>query len=957
MAIQNAEGYSKNCGVIAVGISDEHIEKMLNDPNIPFIIPYHKSSLNAIVARMTNIDQYKDYTNVQNTKKADGTKLDDGAKDFNFNAWLRKNKGATPKDAAQAYLDWCKKNNYRPKFSQFAYHPNYYKLLVDFNTVDARTGEYTPQGAVTMTFPTGDNAFGDVETLIQQGLQEDAELEEKMDSEIEEVANEVEQRLAEIKNEPEMSEKEYADKMAELADERMARIKEKAEDDGILSRSGDVTPEDIRNEKAAIKEKAAADGTFMKAPNGEPTNLTEDQWLTVRTESFKNWFGDWENDPKNSSKVVDKNGEPQVVYHGSPYGAITEFDRRGHSVSGLREFGTYFSTSKELAQLYAYARQQAKGDIEKYELEKYRLDAIIFNNETPARVALDAFDELDRLEESQKPKVYEVFLNIREPKVFDAERSNGWDGWHKLKQDVGYDIKSGVEAIEAIAGHNSAARMDKKYDGIIAQNMADVHSEATEDLMGDVFLVFDETPANIKSATSNIGAFDPEKNDIRYRRSTPVGFHQLEVNNFLSKYNPNCEVIVFPINERTAKEFGYTLEELKEKHGRYIPSYDFIAIFAREDLMDRSDIEDTLFHESIHKLAQSSGYEYMVEAGKWMWENASDNEVLSDYKEIVEEEYKNKSLARKHEEMLCHVLAGAMESGHVEWLLKSVSEDTASILNEILNEIGYESAAETRERRARESVSQSAVAENLSDAESENAGQSSRRGYAGATGRPANAESERRVTVENQNAAVNLHTGETRDGIIERAVSEEAQKLGVNITFAKRSEMAKGHETDKGYYNTKTGEIVICPENNASIADAIQTILHEAVAHNGLRQLMGDKFDEFISRVYDSLDAKTKEKVDKLAKDHYNGNKAVAMEEYMATLAESEDFNDKTIWDKIVEIFEDIINKILDRDDFTIGDKELRYILRASYNNMVNPRNMETVWKSPVRVTPEAQCR
>ena len=32
----------------------------------------------------------------------------------------------------------------------------------------------------------------------------------------------------------------------------------------------------------------------MKAPNGEPTNLTERQWLLVRTPSFKEWFGDWE---------------------------------------------------------------------------------------------------------------------------------------------------------------------------------------------------------------------------------------------------------------------------------------------------------------------------------------------------------------------------------------------------------------------------------------------------------------------------------------------------------------------------------------------------------------------------------------------------------------------------------------------------------------------------------------
>lgn len=51
------------------------------------------------------------------------------------------------------------------------------------------------------------------------------------------------------------------------------------------------------------------------APNGKPSNLTHEQWHLVRTPEFKAWFGDWENDPENASKVVDENGEPMVVYH------------------------------------------------------------------------------------------------------------------------------------------------------------------------------------------------------------------------------------------------------------------------------------------------------------------------------------------------------------------------------------------------------------------------------------------------------------------------------------------------------------------------------------------------------------------------------------------------------------------------------------------------------------------
>ena len=61
------------------------------------------------------------------------------------------------------------------------------------------------------------------------------------------------------------------------------------------------------------------------APNGKPSNLTAEQYKLVRTPEFKAWFGDWENDPENASKVVDKNGEPMVVYHGTRKKVFYEF--------------------------------------------------------------------------------------------------------------------------------------------------------------------------------------------------------------------------------------------------------------------------------------------------------------------------------------------------------------------------------------------------------------------------------------------------------------------------------------------------------------------------------------------------------------------------------------------------------------------------------------------------------
>ena len=116
----------------------------------------------------------------------------------------------------------------------------------------------------------------------------------------------------------------------------------------------------VEKEKASIKKKAVADGTFMKAPNGKDTNLTEDQWLSVRTGAFKRWFGDWEHDPEQASKVVDENGEPLVVYHGTQNRGFTVFEKSMMRSGGAKKNkgknlygdGFYFASDYYTAQSY-----------------------------------------------------------------------------------------------------------------------------------------------------------------------------------------------------------------------------------------------------------------------------------------------------------------------------------------------------------------------------------------------------------------------------------------------------------------------------------------------------------------------------------------------------------------------------------------------------------------------------
>lgn len=189
IALQNAEGYRENVGTIAVGVSDEHILKMLGDDNIRMVIPYHKSGLNPAVAKANNIDGFKDYTSEQNTRYGNGNKLskEDAAQAPDFNQLLRELGSA--KAAADAYLAWCAENGYKPKFDKFASHPNYYKLLEDFTTtVD---GVNVPQEGVRMQFPEDGDAFGSLEELIEQGLEEDAVLEGMRDEKVSQIVDEL----------------------------------------------------------------------------------------------------------------------------------------------------------------------------------------------------------------------------------------------------------------------------------------------------------------------------------------------------------------------------------------------------------------------------------------------------------------------------------------------------------------------------------------------------------------------------------------------------------------------------------------------------------------------------------------------------------------------------------------------------------------------------------------------
>lgn len=159
------------------------------------------------------------------------------------------------------------------------------------------------------------------------------------------------------------------------------------------------------------------------------------------------------------------------------------------------------------------------------------------------------------------------------------------------------------------------------------------------------------------------------------------------------------------------------------------------------------------------------------------------------------------------------------------------------------------------------------------------------------------------------------------------------------------SQLDGKQRTAKGFYNKRTGKITIVLPNHASTADVEQTLLHEAVAHYGLRQLFGEHFDDFLDMVYRNAEEGIRRKIAEASAKH-GWNVRTATEEYLADLAERTDFEHASPqwWAKIKDFFLDMLRGLgfEAMDGQTLTDNELRYVLWRSYENLTEPGKYPT---------------
>lgn len=96
--------------------------------------------------------------------------------------------------------------------------------------------------------------------------------------------------------------------------------------------------------------------TFLKPkpPEADSTesNLSPELQAYVRTPAFKAWFGDWQSNPAEASKMLDENGEPQLFYSGRPRG-ITMLDGEYRDRTEDGEIGYYLTAKYSNARSFA----------------------------------------------------------------------------------------------------------------------------------------------------------------------------------------------------------------------------------------------------------------------------------------------------------------------------------------------------------------------------------------------------------------------------------------------------------------------------------------------------------------------------------------------------------------------------------------------------------------------------
>lgn len=387
-------------------------------------------------------------------------------------------------------------------------------------------------------------------------------------------------------------------------------------------------------EKAAVRKKAVADGTFMKAPNGKNTNLTEDQWLSVRTEAFKSWFGDWEHDPEHASKVVDENGEPLVVYHGTKNRGFTVFEKSMMRSGGAKKNkgknlygdGFYFASDYYTAQSYG----------------RNILECFLnIKNPSPNDLMLDA--ENDGIRGSVPGSV--IFVAFEPTQIKSATDNRGT--FDSDNPDITFSVRA-VQNLGAVHSISPDKLLEaEKLGGMPVPSVAVTRLDQPYSWGGDDSIYLIGRP----------GMIDPKRGAEVYSRDAWTGKMPYLVHKAVGRESREQTVAdLFKM-----EDVYQSREDSSWLHGlRY-----YIALDYAGDKTSREDVERCLRNEDGKALfAWQSGYRPRPKmrnaAMKHAWMTKALRDELAAYESLSEEEYESRAgeVRQKAEEAIDAYVGG-----------------------------------------------------------------------------------------------------------------------------------------------------------------------------------------------------------------------------------------------------------------------------------------------------------
>lgn len=645
--------------------------------------------------------------------------------------------------------------------------------------------------------------------------------------------------------------------------------------------------ESFEKEKARIASDAKEKGSYMLAPNGKKSKLDAEQWATVRTTNFKKWFGDWENDPENASKVVDENGEPMVVYHGRSADFNTFEKKEGvRFIMGLEDKvkaeGFFFSPDRALAEEFAGNAARHRGG---------------------------------------KANVVPCYLNIRKPMDLTGE------DYDRIYEDVtGWDYTVGMDTQDNLWGIMDEEGMADKikakgYDGAIFVEEVDDNYEPTK-------ISYCALDANqIKSADKNNGEFSSRNNDIRFRFGEPYDYEKYP----LGRVEPNLatkevKIVHTDANHgfkdyKEAKNWAignicrtYTSDETGNK-GEVIINKDVVSKYVSKAARDQSDNDDV--HYAVLKVLPD-----VIREGIEAETHPNFNKVGNARK--PEYGYDN--------HLLIHRVYGAVDIDGVVYRVKITMKENMQDRSLPNKPYSYEVTDISTKIEPLEAI----------DAQVQDHGSHSYDSISGTNllkkvemsydkGKKLLDESEKMgISIENQRK-------------IADSVVNTANKLGGaeatvyssldDVPEEYRSEVEQGA---KGWYDPETHIVHVYLPNCEDGNDAQRTVFHEKIGHEGMEVLLGgeDEVRKFANFVYNSVAASTRGKILEIANEYdpdwkKHDRMNVGTQEYIARLAEegpktAEDFS---LWTKIKHYLIKVLKKLGIRVPGLLNDKDLRYYL------------------------------